>query len=110
MKSTDDHFDWDEQVLNRWSRQNKTMPVDFINGYGSELPIRPASARPATSVGSAAAASDSFATTDAFNSAQNQAAASRPEKIARASELLADGDYPSDKVLNQLAGFLAGKL
>jgi hypothetical protein len=109
MKSSDDQFDWDKWVLTRWSRQTKNMPVDFINGYGSEIPIRPASVRPAAPQ-SPAAAPDSLDTTAAFKSAQNPAPSSRPDKIARASELLADSSYPSNKVLNQLAGFLAGKL
>ena len=109
MKSSDDQFDWDKWVLTRWSRQTKNMPVDFINGYGSEIPIRPASVRPAAPQ-APATTPDSLDTTAAFKSAQNQTPTARPEKIARASELLADGGYPSDKVLNQLAGFLAGKL
>jgi len=109
MKSSDDQFDWDKWVLTRWSRQTKNMPVDFINGYGSEIPIRPAPVRTSAPKASAAAP-DSLDTTAAFKSAQNQAPTVRPEKIARASELLADSSYPSDKVLNQLAGFLAGKL
>ena len=101
MNPADDHFDNDDWVFARWSRQNKIMPVNFINSYGSEIPIRPATTSSAT---------DSFDTTAAFQSAQNQTPAARPDKIARASELLADGNYPSAKVLNQLAGFLAGKL
>jgi hypothetical protein len=110
MKSSDDHFDWDQKVFHRWFRQTKIMPVDFINGYGSELPIRQTSARPAASSRPSAAEADSLATTGAFNASQNQASTSRPEKLARASELLADENYPSEKVLNQLAGFLADKL
>ena len=109
MNPADDHFDNDNWVFARWSRQNKIMPVNFINGYGSEIPIRPALTR-TTAPATTASGTDSFNTTAAFQSAQNQTAASRPEKIARASELLADGNYPSAKVLNQLAGFLAGKL
>lgn len=109
MKSSDDQFDWDKWVLTRWSRQTKNMPVDSINGYGSEIPIRPASVRSAAPR-SPVSTPDSLDTTAAFKSAQNQTASSRPEKIARASELLADGNYPSDKTLNQLAGFLAPRL
>ena len=109
MKSSDDHFDWDTWVLTRWSRQTKYMPVDSINGYSPELPIRPATVRPATPQ-APATAPDTLDTTDAFKSAQNPSPSSRPDKIARASALLADGNYPSEQVLNKLAGFLAGKL
>ncbi len=109
MNPSDDHFDNDDWVFARWSRQKNIMPVNFITGYGSEIPIRPATTRPAASA-TTSSATDSFDTTAAFQSAQNQTPAARPEKIARASELLADGNYPSAKVLNQLAGFLAGKL
>jgi hypothetical protein len=109
MKSSDDQFDWDTWVLNRWSRQTKNMPVDSINGYGSDLPIRPASVRPAASA-TPATTPDSLDTTAAFKSAQNQTPTSRPDKLARASALLADGNYPSDQTLGRLAGFLAAKL
>ena len=34
----------------------------------------------------------------------------RPEKVAQANALLSDGNYPSDKALSQLAGFLAQRL
>ncbi|HEV2693989.1 MAG TPA: hypothetical protein VG347_13930 [Verrucomicrobiae bacterium] len=85
------------------------MPVDFINGYSSEIPIRPATTRPAAPT-TPAATPDSLDTTAAFKSAQNQTPSSRPEKIARASALVADGSYPSDQDLNKLAGFLADKL
>ena len=110
MNPSDEHFEWDGRILNRWSRQYKIMPVDFIYGYGSEIPIRPASSRPAASASSSGSAPDSFNTTAILKAAQNQSSISRPEKLARAQELLSDGNYPSDKVLNQLAGFLAAKL
>ena len=109
MKSSDDHFDWDAWALARWSRQIKIMPVDFINGYGSEIPIRSASTRPAAPK-AAAAPQDSFDTTAALKSAQNQTTDVRADKVARASALLADGNYPSDQDLGRLAGFLADKL
>lgn len=110
MKSSDDHFDWDAWVLTRWSRQNNIMPVDSINGYGSDLPLRPATARSAAPAASSASAPDSLDTTAAFQAAQNQTTTSRPDKIARATALLSDPSYPSTQTLNQLAGFLAGKL
>jgi hypothetical protein len=109
MKSSDDQFDWDDWVLTRWSRQTKNMPVDLINGYGSDLPIRPASVR-ATAPKAPAATPDSLDTTAAYKSAQTQTPPARPEKIARASALVADPNYPSDQDLNRLAGFLASKL
>lgn len=110
MKSSDEHFDSDDWVYARWSRQNKIMPVDFINGYGAELPIRPATTRAASTPRFNAATPDSLDTTAAFQSAQKPAPQARPEKIARAAELLADPNYPSTKELDRLAGFLAGKL
>jgi hypothetical protein len=108
MKSSDDHFDSEQWVLSRWSLQLKNMPVNSINGYSPDLPLRPVSTRPTASTSSAPA--DSSDSTTFTSASQNQPAASRPDKVARAQELLADGDYPSDKTLNQLAGFLAGKL
>jgi hypothetical protein len=107
MKSSDDHFDSEQWVLSRWSLQINNMPVNSINGYSPELPIRSVSTSPSAS---ASAPADSGDSTTFTSAAQNQPAASRPDKIARAKELLADGNYPSDKTLNQLAGFLAGKL
>jgi hypothetical protein len=108
MKSSDEHFDGEQWVLARWSLQLKNMPVNLINGYSPDLPLRPTSSRASASASSAPA--DSTDSTTFTSSAQNQPATSRPDKIARAQELLADGNYPSDKTLNQLAGFLAGKL
>ncbi len=108
MKSSDDHFDSEQRVLSRWSLQIKNMPVNSINGYSPDLPLRSVSTRSTASTASAPA--DSSDSTTFTSAAQNQPAASRADKIARAKELLADGDYPSDKTLNQLAGFLAGKL
>ncbi|HTB84287.1 MAG TPA: hypothetical protein VK742_11585 [Candidatus Sulfotelmatobacter sp.] len=107
MKSSDDHFDSEQWVLSRWSLQLKNMPVNSINGYSPDLPLRSISA---STTASASAPPDSSDSTTFTSAAQNQPAASRPDKIARAKELLADGNYPSDKTLNQLAGFLAGKL
>jgi len=109
MNPSDGHFERVGRIQNRFSRKYKIMPVDFINGYGSEIPIRPSAPRPAASR-AAEVTPDSFDTTEALKSSQNQPAATRPEKLARASELLADGNYPSDKVLNQLAAFLAARL
>ena len=34
----------------------------------------------------------------------------RPEAVARASALASDENYPSDELLNKMAGFLAGKI
>jgi hypothetical protein len=109
MKSSDDHLERDDWVLTRWSLQIKNMPVDSINGYSPELPVRQASTRPAAAP-AASSASDSFDSTATLKSAQSQTATVRPDKVARASQLLADPSYPNDKVLNQLAGFLANRL
>ena len=34
----------------------------------------------------------------------------RPEEVSRASALVADENYPSDEMLNKMAGLLAGKI
>jgi hypothetical protein len=106
MNPSDEQFDWDKRLLARWSSQIKIMPINLINGFGPEIPIRPASTRPTTTAGSNAG---SFDTTE-FTSVRSQPTEVRPEKIARAQALLADESYPSEKALKQLAGFLTEKL
>lgn len=108
MNSSDEQFEWDRRVLARWSRQQNIMPVNSINGFGAELPIRHVTKRPASA--DVPAAADSFDTTAAFQSVQSRTSESRPEKIAAATALLADENYPSEKALKQLASLLAEKL
>lgn len=89
----------------------KIMEVNFVTGSVSKIPLRQSSARstpaPAAATDSSAA---SFETSNSIAASLNQAQVSRPEKIARANELLSDPNYPAGAVLNQLAGFLAQRL
>jgi hypothetical protein len=52
----------------------------------------------------------SFDRTQALEKTLQQASPVRPEAVAKASALVADENYPSDRVLNQMAGLLSSKL
>jgi anti-sigma28 factor (negative regulator of flagellin synthesis) len=110
MSRADNHFDWDEWWLNRSPKLNKIMLVEFNSGGANFIPVRQSSVpRAGAADGDADDSSVSFS---AQSLQQNlpQAPQARPEKIAQAQALVADGNYPSDKALNQLAGFLANRL
>jgi hypothetical protein len=85
------------------------MEVDFNTGRNpntgaSQSIVRPPAAAPAT---------DSTDTTMPFERTQSlqqslkDASQVRPEKVAQASALVADSNYPSDETLNRMAGLLA---
>jgi hypothetical protein len=108
MDSSDEYCERVRRAASGRPVKNKIMAVDFINGYGSEIPIRQTTT-PRTPA-APAAPTDSFDASTQLSASVNSPAQSRPEKIAHAQALLSDGKYPSDLVLNQLAGFLAGKI
>ena len=88
------------------------MEVNFVTGSASEIPLRQGSARstPAAAAAPTDTSPASFETSNSIAASLNQSQTARPEKIARANELLSDPSYPSGPVLNQLAGFLAQRL
>lgn len=49
----------------------------------------------------------SFEQTTSLQQSLRDANQVRPEKVAQASALVADASYPSDEVLNRVAGLLA---
>ena len=49
----------------------------------------------------------SFSASDSLISQLNKIPTVRPEQVARAKELVADGHYPPDYVLNRIANLLA---
>ena len=52
----------------------------------------------------------SFDQTKSLEQTLRDSAQVRPEKVAQASALVADAGYPSDEVLNRLAGLLANHI
>ena len=50
-----------------------------------------------------------FEPTQTFEKTQKENSI-RPETVARASALVADENYPSDELLNKVAGVLAGHI
>ena len=52
----------------------------------------------------------SFERTQALEQALKNAPDVRPDAIARAGTMVADANYPSDELLNQMAGLLARNL
>jgi hypothetical protein len=111
MASSDGHLASDGQGFNRLSPKYKIMEVNFVTGSASEIPLRQSSARSASAPAAVTdPAAASFETSNSIAASLSQSQTSRPEKIARANELLSDPSYPSAPVLNQLAGFLAQRL
>ena len=108
MSRADEHFERDEWLASRSPNFYKIMVVEFNTGGTNFIPVRQASARQAAA--SADDSSVSFDTTQSLQQTLKQAPQVRPEKVAQASALLSDGNYPSDAALNQLAGFLANRL
>jgi hypothetical protein len=51
----------------------------------------------------------SFSTSDSLNSQLSSMSTVRPEQVARARELVADENYPSDEVLNRVANRLVNE-
>jgi len=70
---------------------------------------QPESSKPAARRDAAPAASDavSFSTSDSLKSQLSKISTVRSEQVARAKQLVADGQYPPDYVLNRIANLLA---
>jgi hypothetical protein len=56
---------------------------------------------------SAATDAVSFSTSDSLKSKLNDLSTARPEQVAKAKELVADGKYPPDDILDRVAVLLA---
>lgn len=110
MNPSDEQFERGGRSLNHPPEQNTMIRVDFIDGASSAVPVRRVFANPKLSVASSGPAPGSFDATAILQTAKKQSRLSNPVAVSLARELLKDENYPSDKVLNQLAGFLAGKL
>jgi hypothetical protein len=108
MSRADEHFERDEWLARRSPNFNKIMVVEFNTGGTNYIPVRQASARQVES--SAADDSSVSFSTQSLQQSLQQSAQVRPEKVAQATALLSDSNYPSDAALNQLAGFLANRL
>jgi hypothetical protein len=84
------------------------MEVNFnpslsVNTGSGQLVVRQNNIQPADTT-------MSFDRTQALEKTLQQATPVRPEVVAKASALVADENYPSDSVLNQMAGLLSSKL
>lgn len=85
------------------------MEVDFNTGsspatdYSQPVVRRQPSATPAANT-------MSFERTTSLQQSAKDASQVRPEKVAQAGALVADPSYPSDEVLNRMAGLLAQHL
>jgi hypothetical protein len=92
------------------------MIVEPNTGSSNSLPVQLAAKRSAAveAAADAAAAAPADApfsfSNQAVRNTLKQSAQVRPEKVARASALVNDGNYPSVADLNRLAGFLAKHL
>ena len=109
MSRADDQFEMDEWLGSRSQPFAKIMIVEFNTGGANYIPVQQAATRPAAAVDSSADSSLSLSS-QSLPDTLKQSAAVRPEKVAQASALLSDGNYPADADLSRLAGFLANRL
>ena len=73
------------------------------SGSPSQPTARPSAAPSATDQAS-------FSGTDSINDQMSTLSTVRPDKVAAARDLVADGNYPSDNDLSRMAGLLATHL
>ena len=109
MSRADEHYEMDEWLGLHSPNFNKIMIVEFNTGGASYIPVQQASTRRTQASSPNDDSSVSFSS-QSLQETLKQSSSVRPEKVARASELLNDGNYPSDADLNRLAGFLAKRL
>jgi hypothetical protein len=108
MSRADEHFERSEWHASRSLNFKKIMVVEFNTGGANYIPVQQATARRAPA-SSSDDSSVSFSSQSLQQSLQ-QAPSVRPEKVAQASALVSDSNYPSDAALNQLAGFFSSRL
>jgi len=82
------------------------MEVDFNPGRSPIAGFNQPVIRRAPSA-TAADNTMSFERTTSLEQSLKDTSQVRPEKVAQASALVADASYPSDEVLNRMAGLLA---
>jgi hypothetical protein len=109
MSRADDLFDMNEWLGSHSQNFYKIMIVEFNSGGSSYIPIQQASTRQANTAGASSDSSVSFSTQSLQDSIK-QSSQVDASKVAQANALLSDSNYPSDKALNQLAGFLASRI
>ena len=85
------------------------MEVDFNPGRSPIIGVNQPVVRREPSA-KAADNTMSFDQTTSLEQSLKNSAQVRPEKVAQASALVADSSYPSDEVLNRMAGLLARHL
>jgi len=115
MNRADDHFERNEWLTSHSPKNFKIMVVEFNTGGANYIPLRQTKAPSTTASASAATGSAdssvSLESTQALERSLKQSSQQvRPEKVAAASALVNDSNYPSDATLSRLAGFLANRL
>ena len=81
------------------------MEIEFNTGRIPQAESSQVAARRASPP--AATPTVSFSNSDSLKSQLREIPTVRPEKVARARELVADGNYPPDYLLNRIAALLA---
>jgi hypothetical protein len=109
MSRADDNFEIDEWLGNHSQNFYKIMIVDFNSGGASFIPVQQTAAR---QTGATAASGDSSAAADSqsLQSGFKLSSEPRADKVAQASALVNDSNYPSESDLGKLAGFFAGRI
>jgi len=109
MSRADDHLETDEWLRSCSEQYYKIMKVDFNSGGASFIPVQQAATRQASSATTSDDSTASFSS-QSLQASLKQAAEPRADKVAQASALANDSNYPSDTQLSQLAGFLSSRI
>jgi hypothetical protein len=110
MSRADDQFEMNEWLGSRSQHFAKIMIVEFNTGGANYIPVQQAATRPKSAATGADADSSVSFSTQSLQDTLRQSSQARPDKVAQASALLSNGNYPSDADLTRLAGFLANRL
>lgn len=79
---------------------NSNLNIGSIHSPNPRPPVARDFSQPADEI--------AFRGSESIEKALEEAPASRPEKVARARELIADGDYPPRETIRKIAFLLAG--
>ncbi len=109
MSRADDHLGTDEWLRSCSEQYYKIMIVEFNSGGASFIPVKQAETRQASPATTSDDSTASFSS-QSLQASLKQAAEPRADKVAQASALANDSNYPSDTQLSQLAGFLSSRI
>jgi hypothetical protein len=86
------------------------MIVEFNSGGANFIPVQQAGSRQTDSASANDNDSSVSFSSQSLQAALKASADPRPEKVAQATALASDANYPSDSDLNRMAGYFASRI